>query len=1042
MIQKKHIKKITTFLLLLVTILTLVACGKKENVPYGEISDDAYLTLGDIEITNKDVYDNLRRQSGSTLPKMIEEKLFEGYVTKAKNLLSGDSDESQWAKEEFDNEVNQAIFSTKDVERIAKFKNFEIEIAIQKYVDGLYVQNSKINREKIKSVLVDLLVVENKDDEDFATGYYENEDLEILKDFYTLKIAKKVYAEEILNEEVKDEDNDNFIKDKDIIRHYKNEVKGRHDSNVFFFNFYSLNEANAAFRKLSIKSNSRGHWFNVPDVRFADALDNLDNKLSSYVQETLDEINLTEKFETHKDEDENGRIPTMISDVDYKKFYEAYSLSESRDEKLPNYVVLNNFIKLYNLLNDDKLAELDENITDEDLNGLEIKFANGNKYETEHDYDSLGKVGSSLRNYVYDTLTEEKPYSTLRSVGSFRYLIFKLDENYNELNFISEEKDEDDNEKLVTVEEIVELLEDEDKGKDLFDALSELDLVDGDKVNEEKLESYLKENIKEWTEEVRKSKLTSSYVNSKVNKVLEDAKVEIFDNVVRTFYNQSAKSEAKGKGKSGNILLTYEVELNDEKVKFEITVDELYEKLENQIGLETAIDLVVNKFLLAEFNKKDGMFKDEDINVKDYKKELKDLINNFSNNGFAEAGYPASIGRESFLLMLFGSTDLDEAVELGYIVPELRDLFVKDYDNHLQVNDKFDDVYDVLSKYAEKLHNNFKGLNVSHLLVYFDTDGDDSPNNPHEYFETLDNDQVIELKKLIIELYYRIIFEVGEDGLSEAKLKAVVEEYQSYARLPLGDYKPEKWEKFRRAGINLKFENIGSEITNTSNFPTGNSVLDKVFYDRAILLHDHIMEDRNKDDEKLVDDGLPFLDYATSNLNIVEDTGLLYNDDEDFTNLDELISDFGVHFIMVNKISEKSSAEYKESDDHNEDYAVEIDGEKYNVYNDSETISKDQIEYYIKGNKLEEGVLLPSKVKQAFSKYFDPVFELYNGNIMRVELLNNLLENEGINWLGKEDRINAIREINRNQFHQYLLGNNENYDELYADWFEDFGLVK
>ena len=95
----------------------------------------------------------------------------------------------------------------------------------------------------------------------------------------------------------------------------------------------------------------------------------------------------------------------------------------------------------------------------------------------------------------------------------------------------------------------------------------------------------------------------------------------------------------------------------------------------------------------------------------------------------------------------------------------------------------------------------------------------------NEYFDTLSDTEVNIIKDAIIELYEEVLFEVGNDGLSADKLKAVADEFQSYARIPLGDLKPIRWEKYRKLGINLKFESIGSEITNTSNLPS-NSTLD------------------------------------------------------------------------------------------------------------------------------------------------------------------------------------------------------------------------
>ena len=1022
MIQKKHIKKITTFLLLIVTILTLVACTKKESVPYGNLTDKAYLSLGDINITEKEVYNNLRRQSGQALPKLIEEKLFEGYKEEAKRLLNTvDAEEgtdAALAQKAFDDLINTALFNTTDVETLRSLNDLNIRISINRFADSSYVQNSDVDREKIKTGLTARL--NNEEDKDFATGYYKVEEI---RDLYLIELQKRLYAQEVLAKEVLDKESSSYVSDANVINYYKNNVIDRHDADVFYFHFLSLNEANAALRVLSLKSNSRGDWFEIPDIRLVKTIEDYPEASNEYLWKVIKDTNLENKVSEVND---NDATKTKVTEEDFKRFYDAYSISTSNHEKLQPDQVLVKFVELYNVVNTKQLKIVDGTIVYESDNSV---------FETNKTYDDLTALNTSLRNYIYDTLTVEKPYSTLRSVGNFRYLLFKLDDNYNELNYVSEELDEDGLEKWVTIDELKEMLEDEDKKDDLLAALESIDgvVTNGD-VDWEKLDSIMEANIKEWRAEVVKNRLTSSYISTKVNTILEEADIEIFDNTVRIFFNQSAANEAGGKGKTGDVLLTFKGELNDKEVKFEITVDEFYAYLEKTIGLETAIDLLLNKYLLSEYRKGNSdLFKDLELDEDSYRKEYREFINGFSNDQYASAGYPASIGREQFLLLIFGTTDLDEVIEVGYMIPELREAYSTNYDVHLgQTN-----IFKQLEYFTQLQYDKFKGLTVEHLLVYFDTDGDDSPEDPNEYFETLTKDEVDEIKDAIVDLYSRVLFEVGQGSLSGNHLTAIAEDFQSYARINLGDYKPELWETFRRHGLNLKFESLSGEITNSSNFPTSESgTLDPVFYDRAMKLYQIIVDDRNADDEDLVDGGLPYLDFGVD-LNIVQDPEILTVDA-----LDDLMSSFGFHFILVTNISENLSAKYSESDDTNEDYTVEIDDVTYNAYNDNEKISQTQIEYYIRGNKLDDGVLLPSKVNQAFNKYFTPVFNLYNNDIMRVELLNQLLDDNNVNLHGKGDRFEIVREINRNQFHGYLLGEDDNYDALYGEWFTKFGLLE
>lgn len=1028
MIQKKHIKKITTFLLLIVTVLTLVACSKKESVPYGSLSDDVdYITLGDISISEKEIYENLRRQSSQTLPELITKKLFAGYADKANTALTNDED----AQVAFDNIINTALFNTTDEETLKSLNELNREISVLKFVDSVYLRNGNIDRKALVDELQNKL--SNTEDEDYASKYYE---IEVLKEIYLIDIQKRLYAQEILAEEVLDEDSSAFVSDANVISYYNNNVKDRNDANVFYFHFLSLAEANAALRNLNLKTNSRGHWFEIPDVRLVSVVEGLTEEDQAY--KTLDNLNLLDKANSVNADDATR---TRITEIDYRNYYDAYNISESTDEKIPNLQLLNHFVNLYNEVNNVPLTLV---TTNDSVIDAKIYIGDPSDevlYETNKTYDELTEVSTSLRTFIYNTLTEEKPYSTLRTVGNFRYLAFKLDENYNSFNFVSEEEDEDGLAKWVTVEEVLDIVNDEDNDKrvDLLSALRNLDeeiVNSDDTINEDKLQEVLDANIQEWTKEVVDAKLTTSYINNKVNEIINEAKIEIFDNYVRTLYNHSATTKAKGSGKEGDVLLTFKGELNDEKVTFDIKVDEFYNHLESRVGVETSIDIMINKYLLDQY-RNGTLFEDLELDEDSFRKEYRDFINGFSNDEYAQAGYPASLGREAFLLLLFGTTDIDEAIESAYIIPALREAYMEDYDAQLgNVN-----IFEQLEYFTHKQYDEFKGLNVGHLLVYFDFDGDDQPENPQDFFDTLDADQIDEIKEGIVDLYELIRLEVEKDGLSAEKLTALVDEYQSYARIDLGNYKPVKWERFRKLGLNLKYEALPNEISNSSNFITSGSTLDKVFYDRAMALHELIMEDIEADEEALVDGGLPFIDFGGS-LNIIHQEQSIL-DLKDALDENGIMSSFGFHFIMVTNVSEKLDADYDADNDTNDDFTVKIDDVEHNAYNEDVKISKSQIEFYLKGSLLEDGVSLPSKVNQAFTKYFDPVFTLYTNQIMSIEILNALLVAEGVDFNGNEARFEIIREINQNQFHNYLLSVTEidpNYEALYGDWFEKFGL--
>lgn len=1103
MIQVKHIKKVTSFLLIFVTALLLVACSKKENVPYGSITDKEYLNVGDVTITEKELYNNLRRDSQSFLSKLIEENMFADYKDEAVGLLTSDETVKEDSREElvrkmFDENINQKIFNTKDLEAIEDLPEINRVINIENFVNSVYQLDASVNRIDLKDKInekIDQMDVENE-----VVGYYN---IELLLNLYVIDIQKHLYAEKQLELDVLDKDSAQYMDPENIssiINHYKNNEKDQYDVNIFYFYFLNINEANSAFRELSVKTSTSGHYYNVPNIRYvAEYEKNIDNPA---MKDALDKADLTDYFK----KDFEGKVLTGITERQFSNFYNAYSVSDAKDTKLNDYDVLNLFVKLYNLVNEYRV-ESEENPEDFKLiNGIyvdgdgyddETKFSdpdlikyNDNEktpFDSEMSREDLNKLNSSFANYIYKELNEDKPYSTLRSVGNRRYLAFKLSKDVYELDYVSAEKDEDNKEQWVTIKELKDFLSDE-KNKDedkqkLVKQLQELNPdINGIDITEEQwntVKEVMDKNIADWTVKVKDAKLTSSYTSTRVGELIKDAKIEIYDPVIRTFYNQSG--EAKGGNKTGKYVAKVTYKIGDDKKSFEIEVDELFNLLEANNGLELALDLAFNKLLLEQYN--EGFFKEykDEINIKEFKKEYKELIKNFSNDAFAQAGYPASIGREAFLQNIFGATNPNDAIELGYVVPKLRELFFENVELGLgQFSDinTNDALYDVLADFSEKQRKHFTGVSVHHLLVFFDKDGSGNPVDPEEHLKTLSVDQRKEVENAIIELYQEIVLDKvssmvrgPQDPSTTSKIDlqsfvdafnsgvngkpGIISEFEDSIRF--GD-KTIELQKYRKLGINLKFEDISSVITNTSNLPYQSSTLDKVFYNRVMELYTYIIEEADANDDLDLEDSLknilPYMDFG-GDLNNIDsgDMEILNN-----VTLDKVKSGFGYHFILVDTISEKESAKYNPTSSELEDpkYSFKLDDKdekSYNIYSDEsldedkqDFISKSQIEYYILGKK--KDAVLPTSVEKAFNAYFAPVYSLYTGDAMKQAIFYSFLSNSTL--VLSEDqtaRFNTLKELNKTSFSNYMniVEDMENsyyssWDALYGDWFEAFGL--
>ncbi|PKK92786.1 MAG: hypothetical protein CVV61_07950, partial [Tenericutes bacterium HGW-Tenericutes-6] len=208
-------------------------------------------------------------------------------------------------------------------------------------------------------------------------------------------------------------------------------------------------------------------------------------------------------------------------------------------------------------------------------------------------------------------------------------------------------------------------------------------------------------------------------------------------------------------------------------------------------------------------------------------------------------------------------------------------------------------------------------------------------------------------------------------------------------------------------------------ITNTSNFITGSSVLDEVFYDRAMMMYDTL--------ETMEDDAskFPYLDLYDS---VVTDAAL-----------ENVKSSFGWHLILATAVTEKSSAIYEASEDEDGKY-VNAD-ETLSAYNaHPETLTAQQIEYYLTEQATDEGVVLPTVVQTAITNYLTPVITRYDNTYMQRELIFKLMEDVVFTDSANLVRFNTIREINRRQLSEYLLSPtgyfDQNYDNLYGTWFD------
>ena len=928
------IKKLAALVLLTTFAVTLAACGDKSlSTPYGSIGDTVYLGGDGYSITEKELYQEMRLSSSSVLVEMIEKILY------ADKLALIEANPATYA-EDLLNFANEAIFGTSDLEVLKEYDAETISTKVKSFVDSFYLANSTIEESDI-------------DDVNFV-GHSSN-----ILNYYKLNVAKKIYAREILLEEVEDKESSSYIDiDKDLATYFDNNVKNNYDMSAISIRFVNLNEANATLRRFNLKA-YRSQLYVLQDPRVS--------VVSGRAATTLSDLGITNSG--------------SISESDYRKYYDKYSINpdggSDSDVALTQDETLVKFLEIYNYIYSFR-DQVNTNYTVEsilaDLETLPFTKA----------YEDF--TNTSLRTYIYNTLGTEDGETRFtaspRLSGSNYYLVFKLKAHNEEV--------------LTWVDEEDEFL-----------------VYDGS--------GQLTPKAEEIYDELLESKLTSSYITTKATERINESEIVIYDELVQLYLAQSFKEVKVASKSSKTLIATVEGE--------SISVDQLFASLEQRLGVSVAIDMAIRKTL------KDSDYVDSitDEKLAEYRSNIETIIKQFGQDYYASSGYPASMGRKNFLMLAFRASSIDEAVQNVYVSAALEDEYLKDLEAQYGAG-----IYQTLADYANRLREQFFSLSASHLLVYIDMDENEQPDDPSEYFETLDAQELADFQAMLVEFMVLVHDKALTYSSISTGLNAIVEEYNAAGRIapqsctvPPLDVTPEcKWATYKAAGLNLKFENL-SAITNSTNTIGSTSKLDEAFYAGAVEIYEQVKAEYD------ANDAFP--------------SQWLQSSPADYAQV--LETAFGWHMILATGGSVASSAKFTAEDDtkakDSDDYMIyehilylNEDGSKYylNAYSETDEISANQVRIYLNEKDSEYGVEnLPTSVSTAINAYLAPIYAKYTGSQNQLNLLYKLLDTTNYEFASEANNLKAQRlvKINQDQFFSYVTTNQE-FNEIYGDWWTTF----
>lgn len=396
-VNKKILKKSWGFILLSILTLTLVACGnKKSSIPFGSLTDKVYASTDGFEITEKELYEEMRFSGTQTLTKMLHEVLYKDELTKVSN--------KETFKDDYLYYVNKAIFGQTEMDALKEIPEAMLNKNVESYIDAM-------------SLLGVTITLADIDSENF-----NNHNDKVL-DYYKLDVAKRVYAREKLEEEVLDTDSTNYIdKDVDLGNYFDNNIKKRYPLSYISVRFSNLYESEATLRKHSIKAHV-GKWYVIPDPRV--------DIVEGYALTVLEKLDLEEKNGTGE-----------LTESEYKLYYNDYKVNPERpilegpdtaltiDEALNMLLVIYNETYPYKEQIDVSLYPTLQSLLDDStyVNNGEEKGLFTLEYD-DWKISSRNQL-SSVRNYLYNTLTTDEDgvrfTAQPRSFGNYYYILFKL----------------------------------------------------------------------------------------------------------------------------------------------------------------------------------------------------------------------------------------------------------------------------------------------------------------------------------------------------------------------------------------------------------------------------------------------------------------------------------------------------------------------------------------------------------------------------------------------------------------------------------------
>lgn len=952
---KLQLRRVLFLVLVFAFLISLTSCRSKDITGNVDMSAE-YASIGDFSVTNGELWNEMKWDTADYLNTRIEKAIVQEQYDNIKSVMEGgDSETKTKYTEKLRQLAIKTVYSLGETDdydtALEALTTSQKNVLASKYLDSLYLSDDI-------TIDVNTITVEENYSVLYESLYYTY--AKVLKSYEYLADEMTEAEEDALDDD--DEDTIGYYAKSRYISGYKEKFLNTGDIEFLSIRFMNDTEVNTTLKSFGIKI-YKDVWYQLTAPEGAD-YDTFSEYCSYY--DDFDMADASTKQYYKAIEASNGKAAILALYIEmYNYIYtdrtplqnisDTFSVASLNDRRETTTKIMNYF-------------DLNDEVTLDDVYA-KIKDSSYIKYTS----DELEKLNTSLKSYVYDTLTTDETddtyirYSTNgRNYGSYYYLMFKLDQVEDEYESINTTDISSD---------------------DLYESI----------VGNETLKNSVIEYLMDST-------VNDDYVSKTITTLKEDVKIKIFDKNVEIAYAAANSTYSKNHSSAPDLNTIATINIDD--VITTVTFDQIWDQIETENGAMTAVDLLTKKII-----KSSDLFKTKftKSDIEAFKDSLDYVLTSFANGNYESSGYPSSIGKYNFMLLYFHSANIDTIIDSYYKVQDIYSQLLTDYTNT--------DLLDLFLDYTTTSYENYFSISASRLFVYIDID-EDGKEDPISDWTAAQIEGATELLDKVVS-----IASATTDSHATT-LDTILAEYNSSSRFEdeensvIGDnYNPttpeSTWAKYRRLGLYLTIKT--DDVSNSSG-------------DDVELALKNRMKALYNMDGFIINGTFPS-QYLDSN-ELAESWEITSSDNITVTKDKYLLTENGLNLIVVTSGLAPASAKYENDDDLDAYYTninvIYNDIIYYieNIYNDDDSISMNQMKLYLyEYLESQTSSICPNDITSALTTFFVPVITRYLDDTTQRELLINYAKEITSDTIEYADSTSTAR------FNRILLINQSIADE-------------